>query len=63
MDADRDLVRIIHEELGENTANLFVKFYQGFRREEQVEGAREILVTIVGETRTKDLLKNIANKK
>lgn len=63
MDVDEDLVKIIYDELGENTAELFVKFYRGFQKEEQIEGAREILGIIVGESRTNDLLKKIVNKK
>lgn len=60
LDIDKDLVSIIFRELGKRSADLFVQFYQGSPIEEQVQGARELLNTIVGELRTSKLLKNFS---
>lgn len=56
MDIDEHLLKIVKNELGSSSADLFFEFYHGFSKREQIEGAREILGTIVGATRTKELL-------
>lgn len=56
---NKDLVKIIGNELGQNTADLFVSFYDGFSLQEQVTGAKEILAVVVGNDRTNELLKKI----
>lgn len=62
MDIDSDLVDIMFKELGKNSADLFVEFYQGFPRSEQVDGARSILTATVGKPRTDDLFNQLQKK-
>lgn len=54
----RQIVEIISQEMGKKTADLFIDFYSDFSKEEQIEGAKELLCSVVGEKRTEDLLKN-----
>lgn len=61
MEVDRKLVQIIREELGTNSADLFIKFYKGFPKHEQVEGARELLDDIIGRPRTNFVLQQFKN--
>lgn len=58
VEIDKDLVKIINDEMGKSSADLFVKFYHGFTLLEQVKGANQILSYVVGATRTKELLKD-----
>ncbi len=57
MNIDQELVKIVFEELGKKSADLFTNFFQGSPKEEQVKAVRNILSTIVGESRTTELLK------
>lgn len=59
MDIDKQLFSIIADELGERSADLFERFFGGFSSDEQLEGAKEILVLAVGKDRTIELLKRI----
>lgn len=56
---DDDLVSIITNELGKNSADLFKRFCGGFTKREQLDSARELLVLTVGVTRAIQLLKGI----
>lgn len=65
MDIDGKLVKIINDELGEKSADLFVQFFHGFPHEEQIRGAKGVLTLIVGPSRTDELLKEhviVSNK-
>lgn len=57
MDINADILRIIYNELGKNSADLFYDFYGDFPLSEQVQGASDLLRLVVGPSRTKDLLK------
>lgn len=55
-DIDHKLLKIINDELGDKSADLFSQFYSGFSYEDQLEGARGILNALVGPSRTTALL-------
>lgn len=56
MTINQGLQKIIFHELGENSAEIFSRFYYGFSDAEQLEGAREILTLTIGADRTTRLL-------
>lgn len=62
MDIDKNLFGIIEDELGIRSADLFARFFGGFSKKEQLDGAKEILVLAVGVARTKELLERIEKK-
>lgn len=62
-DINPDIVRIISNELGQNSADLFITFYRGFSYEEQLSGAKELLTEIVGIGKTYQLLSRINRQK
>lgn len=56
MDTSDALIQIIYNELGGKTAKTFSNFYGADPIEEQIQGAKSILTTIVGPVRTGELL-------
>ncbi len=53
------LLNIIIAELGKNTADLFVRFYDSSPEKEQIQDARKVLKHTVGDQRASELLKNL----
>jgi hypothetical protein len=60
---NKELISVISEELGQNSADVFMSFYSANSFEDQLSGARDILSLTIGEDRTTKLLSKIKEVK